>query len=115
MVAVSVAVIAATLIVSGLVSSWGGSGSSSPSTTAVPSTSPAPAPTGSPTQGSTAEPYDQLLGQLEAVLGADGQDRAFAMLVDAVASSPQAAGMCLRLAADLARVAPATDWRAACG
>lgn len=118
-VAAAIGLLAGVLIVTGLVSSW----SAPPSPvepTAAPATSAAPtgqaaSPSGSPGPASTELPYEQLRGQVEALLAVEGPDRAFALLVDAVAASAQVAGFCPRLAADLAQVDPATDWRSACG
>jgi hypothetical protein len=118
-VAAAIGLLAGVLIVTGLVSSW----SAPPSPvepTAAPATSAAPtgqaaSPSGSPGPASTELPYEQLRGQVEALLAVEGPDRAFALLVDAVAASAQVAGFCPRLAADLAQVDPGTDWRSACG
>lgn len=118
-VAAAVGLLAGVLIVTGLVSSW-----SAPASPAAPEVAPAtsaaptgarPSPSGLPGPASTELPYEQLRGQVEALLAVEGPDRAFALLVDAVAASAQVAGFCPRLAADLAQVDSRVDWRSACG
>jgi len=116
-VAAAIGVLAGILIVSGIASSW----STAPAPDAAPAPSAdasslvPPGPSPDPGSATTQQPYEQVLGQIEALLAVEGPDRAFALLVDAVAASPQVAGFCPRLAADLAQVDPAVDWRRACG
>jgi hypothetical protein len=118
-VAAAIGLLAGVLIVTGLVSSWSAPTSPAVSeagaaTSAAP-TGDRPAPSSSPGPASRELPYEQLRGQVEALLAVEGPDRAFALLVDAVAASAQVAGFCPRLAADLAQLDPQVDWRSACG
>ena len=63
---------------------------------------------------STLTPYEQLKGQMLAILEADGAQKAYELLAGAIDASPDAAPLCRRVVVDLKAADPSLDWASAC-
>ena len=63
---------------------------------------------------STQTPYEQLKGQMLAILEADGAQKAYELLAGAIDASPDAAPLCRRVVVDLKAADPSLDWASAC-
>ena len=84
--------------------------------TSPSSTAPLPTQTAPPTSfpASTQSPYEQLKGQMLAILAADGAQKAYDLLAAAVDASPDAAPLCRQVAKDLKAADASLDWAGAC-
>lgn len=86
---------------------------SDPTQAATP-TETTPPITASSSPASTLTPYEQLRGQMLAILDADGAQKAYDLLAAAIDASPDAAPLCRQVVKDLKAADPSLDWASAC-
>lgn len=96
-----------------------GSATLSARTVAEPTDAPVPTETAAPipassSAASTMTPYEQLRGQMLAILEADGAKKAYDLLASAIDASPDAAPLCRQVVTDLKAADPSIDWASAC-